>query len=518
VHVCNLCFLLVTHENALIVCERLIADASHIPFTLMPNSTTDCFGRKNSIDRPPLLQDRLIQWRLLVYCTQIKDIGSNLLTRNCDYELKFKMIDLSETIFHFNQKDFNRIRKSKTGKYSASPTPRMKKVYSSDFRGAMSTLMQMRVNQMRVNYFFTLDKNIESFISNLRINFSLFKDKTLIATGGCNPLNGFTLYQLKEISAQVHTIRVFLFTNDMKSLELDIKVGICTDNEVDTTTFSIHKMKDFQIYYPENYYYNAYTFPTEWMQLFDNNYSEMDEGKFDGNYRSNLTKREFDPNMYLSSILKKIKMSSPQENNKYEKEAVSFIAFSLPGTPTKRNLIAKHMSLAINSTPKSVHTNQFLSDKDFPAISVTKQSNKDVVFNCESHLKKEKENKDIIRTRPLTSRSNKHPFVQSRPLTSHRIIRPILIQNETSKASKLAHPNKFDMLLIYGDVKKAIQKTQRSTRSSTAPRVYKIDESHSNNKMSILKEKHRNLMKLKEEALKDRESFRRLNMIRPYLI
>ena len=311
----------------------------NIPYYKMPEGTSDCFGNKASILHPPLIPNSLCQWRTLMYCTTIRDVDSHILERNVEYIIQFKMFENSDTKFHFSTNYSEHMRKSRTGTFSASPSPR---VYNNQLKGMIGPVREMRINQMRIHYLFSIGKNLASFVNETKIQISLFVKDKLIAQGSFFPFKNFDLYLYKDIESQSHKNVIYLFTEGMKQLEIEIKTGICCDNVIDTSTFSIHKLASHDVYYPEDCYYNANLLPVDWIKLIDPNYGViLEEEPKDTNeeivpnYRSTLTRKEFkeqEPAIRISMIDTKDKIQ-PSE---FEKEFQEFRTLSAPSTPLFR--------------------------------------------------------------------------------------------------------------------------------------------------------------------------------------
>jgi len=72
-----------------------------------------------------------------------------------------------------------------------------------------------------------------------KYNYHCLKKDKLIARGSFFPFKSFDMNLCKDIKSQSNKNMVYLFTEGMKQLEIEIKTGICCDNVIDTSKHSI---------------------------------------------------------------------------------------------------------------------------------------------------------------------------------------------------------------------------------------------------------------------------------------
>ena len=172
------------------------------------------------------------QWRLMVYLEDIKNAGKGInsnmnvsiryaLSRNLEEKWKTKVIDKNN----------------------------------------------IRINNLKVQYFYSEENNIEEFLVNTEIILSILNNETeeILAQGSTGILSTFK-NKVDNLSGQRQTSTVLLFFENGKYCELTLKVVLICDGVYATPNQNFKKLHS--VYFPMKDCINSNPLPKEWMEAF----------------------------------------------------------------------------------------------------------------------------------------------------------------------------------------------------------------------------------------------------------
>ncbi|EGR33878.1 hypothetical protein IMG5_033670 [Ichthyophthirius multifiliis] len=349
--VCNLCYMLVVGEHELIEIEQKFARAQNIPlYDAVIRVPID----KKPKHRPALLSEKLCQWRLIFYISEISNIGID------------QNIDFKNLYFQYKLHNFRTSFKIQVGDQVNNDTQKKNRLYSGDSKLSGQTQQrknstlknnqlddlgfhnqqikhysQLNLNHIRVHYFFSEDLNIDKFLKETQIKVRLCQGpdwNAFLAEGTSKTISHF---KNKDKSGQRHSSQVLLFFENAKYCVLKINTGLVYDGEYNTGKLNLQKYND--VYFPDENFYNCNPFPDEWMEMFDPSYvtrkNEMEDQEGTEKYSPKCTKAELN---------KMIDFNSYKNNSK----------FKLVESRVQQMIRIKSAATTLQSNPNNYKNNQ----------------------------------------------------------------------------------------------------------------------------------------------------------------
>ncbi|CDW79711.1 UNKNOWN [Stylonychia lemnae] len=299
--VCDICYLIVVAEQDLQNVEKRFAEVQNIPVLKTDSKIEEQqMAEMNAIankGKPKFntsqFKEQLIQWRILITLNQFFDLEKEELDRiNKNKEIFYLQIKLFDyiTIFEVRTNNFKKIK-------SYDP-----EVLDSD---QIVVITSLDLFKIRVHYFFTQTANINTFLTNIKIELRLTLGeswtKNVIAMGFINPFKYLNKFNYDRV--QMQSFRAFLFSDQMQRFSLDGMVGLKQDQPIKTENVQLYQQHD--IYVPDNGYYNCDPFPLEWLEIIDRkimlgNYTEFEE--VEQNTKKSLNQQIFENYFPLAKI------------------------------------------------------------------------------------------------------------------------------------------------------------------------------------------------------------------------
>ena len=243
--VCDLCYKAVVAEHELIELEQKLALAQNIPIKDLFLKVQTKKAVKN---RPALLKELLLEWRLMIYFSelQFRDSQKGLLQYFKEpFYLQLKMGSRkSQFLIKLPHQNSN------SGRY-----------------------ITFRLNILRVFYLFSESLDIKDFINNTALEIRLTRTKDwndYVCHGSTQTINGF---KNKYTSGQKHESVIYLFFEDGQMIALKMVTGFVCDGNHNTASMNLYDYNG--LYLPDEDFYSCNLFPIEWIEVLTDDYKQM---------------------------------------------------------------------------------------------------------------------------------------------------------------------------------------------------------------------------------------------------
>ena len=156
--------------------------------------------------------------------------------------------------------------------------------------------MKVKVNKIRVHFFFTEFMDISEFVKNTEIEVRITDGPDWskhIAGGKVKPFE--FMDPNKNDIVQTENKSVYLFSKKMDEFFLTMKWGIKFDKDIQTENLGLTLYNG--VYFPDNHYYNSDALPIEWLEIFEKKdyLIELEEkSEITNVFDPNCTKQELD--------------------------------------------------------------------------------------------------------------------------------------------------------------------------------------------------------------------------------
>ncbi|CAD8042870.1 unnamed protein product [Paramecium primaurelia] len=288
--VCDVCYMLIVGEHELVEIEQKFAIAQNIP---LGDAIIRVPMDSKPKHRPALLNEQLYQWRLLFYLEMVDLQGKRLIDLNGNPVGDLKNIVLQYRL-HQSKSSFkthiikdDNYQTLKSNKQQTSQSQQKQLRFSGiersdsidapegqiDDQFAQINDENLKLNVIRVHYFFSETTDIEKFLSETEIKMRLCQGSewvNYVAEGSTKTIHHF---KNSQMGGQRHRAQVLLFFANGHYCILNLQVGLFCDGQYNTGKLNLYKYNN--VYFPDDNYYNCNPFPPEWMEIFDPQYVNM---------------------------------------------------------------------------------------------------------------------------------------------------------------------------------------------------------------------------------------------------
>ncbi|KAM3136909.1 hypothetical protein pb186bvf_010994 [Paramecium bursaria] len=271
--VCDVCYMLIVGEHELVEIEQKFAMAQNIP---LGDAIIRVPMDSKPKHRPALLSEQLYQWRLLFFFDGVDLQGKKIIDLNGNVVQEIKNMHVQYKLYQ--QKTFFKttvVNQEKQPKQiqSASSLKQLR-FHGIDQDDSPPQTPQpqeqpqnLKMNVIRVHYFFSETIDIEKFLSETEIKMRLTSGSewvNYVAEGSTKTIHHFKNHQ---IGGQRHSSQCLLFFANGQYCTLNFQVGLVCDGQYNTGKLNLYKHNN--VYFPDDNYYNCNPFPPEWMEMFD---------------------------------------------------------------------------------------------------------------------------------------------------------------------------------------------------------------------------------------------------------
>lgn len=128
--------------------------------------------------------------------------------------------------------------------------------------------IKLKVNKLRVHYFFTEINNIEQFCKNTEIEIRLTDGPNwnkMLMQGKVYPF--VHMNPKNSTSVQMQNSILYLFSDKIDDCYLTLKAGLMYDKTLNNEELTLYPFYD--TYFSENHYYSSDPLPIEWLEIFE---------------------------------------------------------------------------------------------------------------------------------------------------------------------------------------------------------------------------------------------------------